>query len=392
MKQEVIIIGGGIVGILSAYFLNKDGFKVKVIEKRKGVGFGASFANGSQISFSHILPTFFISANKFFGRFQKSCISSFINKSSPQVKNFLAKQREEILHEDKHLESLISLADTSYEALNQIIKDEKIERYIKECGIIHLSTKPIKSDKFPLFGQPFEILNRKKILELEPNVETFAKNFNHGAYFKQDKTSNCHDLCKVLEAILQEKGVEFYYNEEVAGFETQNNTITAVKLKNKDSLKANFFIVANGCDSPALLSTINVNCDVFPVRGYSYTFNVEKVNYAPFLGLIDREKRMVFSLYKTYLRVAGFMDLGVNEPTQITKRMQDFENEIFLSMPLLKRNTIVHKWTENRPFSSNSVPIIGKPQEFQNLLINTGHGSLGFTLSFGAGKIISDII
>jgi D-amino-acid dehydrogenase len=101
---------------------------------------------------------------------------------------------------------------------------------------------------------------------------------------------------------------------------------------------------------------------------------------------------MVYSLYKNYLRVAGFFDIGVEEPSHIASRMKDFEETIFEVFPLLKRNGIVHKWTENRPFVPNSLPIVGKTNPFSNLFINGGHGALGFTLSFGSAKIISELI
>lgn len=396
MKSKIAVIGSGIVGILSAYFLNKRGFDVKVYEKRQSAGLGASLANGSQVSFSHIIPMFFINNTNFLRPFKKSSISNSINKKDINVKKFLEKQREEVLYEAQHLESLISLAEESYNNFKKLIKEEEMERYIKEGGIVHLFQKASKIgkelEKISLFSQPFEVLNKDEILEIEPNVGSFDKPFSSGIYFKNDATSNCHDICKVLENILKERGVEFFYKTEILNFKTENDLIKSAITSTGETITADYFVVTNGCDAPELLKCIDVKCDIFPVRGYSYTFNVEKSNYAPFIGLIDRDKKMVYSLYKTYLRVAGFMDLGINTPEKIALRMKDFENEIFTSFPLLKRNTIVHKWTDNRPFTPSSVPIVGTPKEFKNLAINAGHGALGFTLSFGTGKLISDLI
>ena len=119
---------------------------------------------------------------------------------------------------------------------------------------------------------------------------------------------------------------------------------------------------------------------------------MEGSNYAPFIGLIDRKRKMVYSMYKNYLRVGGFFDAGVERQEDINSRLEDFKHTIFEAFPLLRRNKIAHKWTENRPFTPSCVPVIGKSDLFENLFINGGHGALGFTLSFGSAKIISELI
>ncbi len=397
VATKIIILGSGITGLLTAYFLNKKGFEVTIIEKRTGVGLGASLANGSQISFSHITPSFFEKRQGILSKFfPKETIESRINKKDEGVKKFLLKQKDEILNEEKHISSLSKISEISLYCLLKIMKDEDIERRFKSCGIIHFfeNNKSIEeaSIKAATFNQKFRILNKFEAIELEPNIAYFQNKIAGGIYFENDKTSNCHDLCKVFEAMLKERGVQFMFNTNVKRLIASNSEITSVMTEDNTELKADFFICANGTDIPNVTKTVDLDFDIFPVRGYSYTFNVENSNYAPFIGLIDRTNRMVYSLYKSYLRVAGFFDLGINSPAEIAERMKDFEDTIFQSFPLLKRNGIVHKWTENRPFTPSSVPIIGKTAEFPNLLINGGHSSLGLTLSFGAGNIISELL
>jgi D-amino-acid dehydrogenase len=397
VTTKIIILGGGITGLLTGYFLNKRGFEVTIVEKRSGVGLGASLANGSQISFSHITPSFFEKRQGIFGTlFSKETIESRVNKKDEGVKKFLLKQKDEILNEEKHIASLSKISEISLYCLLKIMKDEDIERRFKSSGIIHFfeNNKSLEEarSKASTFNQKFRVLNKFEAIEIEPNIAYLQNKIAGGIYFENDKTSNCHDLCKIFEAMLRERGVHFLLNTNVKKLIASNSEIISAITEDNITLKADFFVCANGTDIPNITKTVDLDFDIFPVRGYSYTFNVENSNYAPFIGLIDRTNRMVYSLYKSYLRVAGFFDLGINSPVEISERMKDFENTIFESFPLLKRNAVVHKWTENRPFTPSSVPIIGKTTEFPNLLINGGHSSLGLTLSFGAGNIISELL
>ncbi len=395
MQTKVAIIGGGVIAILTAYFLSKKGFSVEIFEKKIGVAGGASLANGSQISFSHIYPIYFQ------GRGLKSFLQSkqkfdCVIKSGEVSKAILEAQKDEIHHIKKHISSLADISSISKEALEEVIKNENLELYIKNSGILHLfQTKAEaeeEAERAKLYGQPFRMLSSIETLQIEPNVSNFEAKFNFSVYYEQDKTSNCHDICKILEGILKERGVTFHFKSDVKKLNAEGGKITSLELDDGTQVKADYFVCANGTDLPKLASTVGLDFQIFPVRGYSYTFNMEKSNYAPFVGLIDRRRRMVYSLYKNYLRVAGFFDIGVEEPSYIASRMRDFEETIFEVFPLLKRNGIVHKWTENRPFAPNSLPIVGKTKPFSNLFINGGHGALGFTLSFGSAKIISELI
>lgn len=396
MKAKVIVLGGGIVGLLTAYFLNKNGFLVEVIEKRTGVGLQASLANGSQASFSHILPFNFGKKEKFSIFGNKPEVSVKINSKLPAVKNFLERQSQELLHSEKHLSSLVNLASISSNALDEFIKDEQLERFFKNCGIIHLfsSEKDCVQEvaRAKTYDQPFIEVSQEGLLMHEPNIASFEKKFAGGVYYNNDKTSNCHDICKILEGILKERGVIFHLNTEIVNLEASDGKISKAVSSIGLEFQGEHFVLANGINVPEVAQTVGLSFEIFPVRGYSYTFNMEKSNYMPFIGLIDREHKMVYSIYKNYLRVAGFFDLGVDDPSEILVRMGEFEELIFKNFPLLRRNGIVHKWSENRPFTPSSVPIIGKTKEFSNLFVNSGHGALGFTLSFGSGKIISQLI
>jgi D-amino-acid dehydrogenase len=395
VQTKVAIIGGGVIGVLTAYFLSKKGFTVEVFEKRMGVAGGASLANGSQISFSHIYPIYFEN-NGLKAVFKSKQKFDSVLKSGEVKKSILDLQKESIHHINKHIKNFSELAFISKEALDEVVKNEKLELYIKNSGILHLFKNKAEAmnevEHAKLYGQPFRMLSMQETCQIEPNVSNFEAKFNFSVYYEQDKTSNCHDICKILEGILKERGVVFNFKSEVKRLHSEGEKITSLELEDGSEVKADYFVCANGTDLPSLASTVELEFNIFPVRGYSYTFNMEKSNYAPFVGLIDRERKMVYSLYKNYLRVAGFFDIGVEEPSLIASRMKDFEDTIFDVFPLLKRNGIVHKWTENRPFTPDSLPIIGKSSPFSNLLINGGHGALGFTLSFGSAKIISELI
>lgn len=397
MKESVIIIGGGIIGILTAYFLNKRGFDVTIIEKRTGVGLGASFANGSQMSFSHIAPRMFYSKHQFISNlFKKPSVGVFVNKSNSETKRLLARQKDEVVKFENNLSGLIKFADISKLALEEILKNEDISRYIKDCGIVHMYSDKVSFAKgielAKKIGQSFTLLSYKQMLSCEVNIASLVSSFVGGIYFKDDKTSNCHDLCKIFEAMLKERGVKFIFRSSIKHIKAENDKITSVVSDTGEEFKSDIFVLANGVNVNSLSSTVGLSFDVYKVRGYSYTFNMENSNYTPYIGLIDDERKLVFSYYKTYLRVGGFFDVGVEDDVEIAERMKVFEDSIYSFFPLLRRNQVVHKWTENRPFTPNSIPIVGKADGFSNLFINTGYGSLGFTFAPASGKIISELI
>ena len=138
VQPKVIIIGGGICGLLTAYFLTQKGFKVQLLEQKSGVGLGTSFANGSQISFSHITPIYLNEKTglSFFKKSHK--YNNTINKKSDTVKTLFEMQKEAKHHSSYHLKSLSNLASISLETLNELMKDEDIAKHIKPCGIVHL--------------------------------------------------------------------------------------------------------------------------------------------------------------------------------------------------------------------------------------------------------------
>lgn len=396
MKPKVVVIGAGISGLSTAYLLQKKGFNVTVIEGKPSVAQVASLANGSQLSFSHLQPIYFKERPKFSLFTKKTTYQNCLNYGSSVTKTLIKQQAEAKHHHDKNLKTLINISNISKNVLDEFIQNERINKHIKPCGIIHLFSSYAEVQKelevAKLYNMPFKMIEKDQFLDYEPNLEYFNGNFKYGVFYKEDKTSNCHDICKILEEKLKQEGVSFLFNSYVQNLNVKDGKICSATLKNKDKITGDFFVCANGVSIPSLVEDIACDYPIFPVRGYSLTFSRNRGDYFPFLGLIDRKRKMVYSTYKDYLRIAGFFDVGVEKKQDIAFRLEDFKKTVFEVFPMLKGNAIVHQWTENRHFTPSSVPIVGKSGLFKNLFINGGHGALGFTLSFGAAKIISELI
>lgn len=395
-RANVMVVGGGVVGLVTAYFLNKKGYNVQILEKRDGAALGASFANGSQISFSHIVPLSFDERQSLIQRIFNKKRGILVNKKNTEVRNFLLKRKEEALNFDSNLESLIEFSRLSSESLDEICKTEDASRYIKSCGIAHVFRDESVLQKYANFArkfdQKFKIFSKNQTRFIDRNIKSISEKMVGGIFFRNDKTSNCYDLCKFFEGLLRERGVEFIFDANIVGFKTKNKNLVSVILEDGRSFGADIFVLANGSGIIEASSSLDLKLDVFKVRGYSYTFNIRNSGYIPNIGIIDNHNKMVYSSYKEYLRVGGFFDLGIESEPEIDDRMRIFKETIFSSFPALKRNGIVHKWTENRVFSPNSLPIIKKIDKFSNLFVNAGHGPLGLTLSFGSGKMLADMV
>ena len=394
--SKVVVIGAGISGLSTAYFLRKKGYDVIIAEVNSAFGKVASFANGSQLSFSHIQPIYLEDRFKFSILKKKQKYDNCLNLKNEITKSFIKQQIDARHHHAKNVSTLSKLANFSMETINEICTQDDFSKYIKSCGIIHLFesySEALKEEEAAKsYNMPFKVFSKNEFKNYEPNLEYFNVKFEYGVFYPEDKTSNCYDICKLLFNKLKEFGVSFLFNSHVKKLNILNNVVKSITLTDGTLIEADFFVCANGTKIPDLIENIGLHYPIYPLRGYSVTFNKNNFDYFPFLGLIDKKRKMVYSTYKDCLRVAGFFDFGINDTGIINSRLQDFKDTIFEVFPLLKQNTIIHQWTESRHFTPSSVPIIGKTKLFSNLFINGGHGALGFTLSFGAAKIISELI
>ena len=398
MKENIIIIGGGVIGLNCAYYLQKEGYAVTVIEK-SDITTGCSFGNMGYFSPSHFIPLaspgiisegfkymlkssspFYIKPRLSFSLMQwayhffKNSNASTVIKNAPHLNN--------ILQLSRHL-------------LNDIRDDIGDTFLMEEKGCLMMCREQKALDhEFHLaddaekFGLQADRLNKQQVQALEPDVEL---NVTGAVLFKDDCHVNPGKFMKALKKYLEDKGVKFQLNTTVTGFEKKNNKIISV-ITDKAKFECDEVVVATGSWLPAVAKMMGVKLLLQPGKGYSYTYDhVEKNIRYPAILI---EGRCAITPWGQQLRIGGTMELsGINKKI-LPKRMQGIFNSVKSFYPDLQIDLPPTDkiWHGLRPVTPDGLPYIGRPVSFDNVVIAGGHAMIGVSLAPGTGKLVSDII
>lgn len=396
--MKVTIIGGGIIGLCSAYYLQKKGYEISIID-RGDISNGCSFGNMGYMSPSHFIPLaspgiiaegikhmlnskspFYIKPRlnwdllQWGYHFWKNSNAATVKKNAPHLNNLLQLSRRLIT--DMKLE-IGGDFDMEEKGCLMMCKQQKTLEHE-----FHLA------DEAEQFGLQVERLNAAAVQLLEPDVEL---NVAGAVLFKDDCHFNPGKMMVLLKDYLEKKGVQFQLNTTVTGFEKMNDKISAV-VTNNGNFTCEELIVAAGSWLPVVCKMMGIRLLLQPGKGYSHTYDrVEKNIRYPAI-LVDG--RCAVTPWKKQLRIGGTMELsGINNKVLIN-RMQgiydsakDFYPGLAIDFPPQ------HKiWNGLRPVTPDGLPYIGKVSNFENVIIAGGHAMLGISEGTGTGKLVSELI
>lgn len=405
--MKIIVLGGGIIGVTTAYFLARDGHEVVVIEKNAESGLACSYANGGQLSYSHIepwssrealkkifigffKPHSFIAVSDIFNINLAKWFWKFLRNSSKEKTNEIAK-------------NLYSISSYSKEALEEIILEEgKFNFEFKKHGILHFFRNQktfdaaIKqAENHSNFGCKAQILTKDECIKKEPTlVKLYDDNkLAGGIFYNSDASGNPFLFIKALEKICREKyNVKFEYNTEIRNIFTNHKKITGINTS-KGVFAAESYVCCLGAYGNNLLKGIKINTNIYPLKGYSLSIEANHHEFiAPMLSVSDPENKIVYSRLGNIFRVAGSVE-ACGYKNKMNKKLLNFlYNTIKSTFSDFGNLNSVEEWQGFRPFRPNSIPLICKVEKYGNLFINSGHGSLGWTLSAGSAKILANLV
>jgi len=244
-------------------------------------------------------------------------------------------------------------------------------------------------------GLNIEIRTPEECVAVEPALAYSKTRFVGGAYASSDESGDARLFTENLAGICAAQGVEFRYNVNARRIETARGRVERLVIDDErgieESVRADAYVVANGSYSPLLLRPVGVRVPVYPVKGYSITLSLGPEDIAPYTSITDHSRKIVLSRFGERLRVAGTAEFaGYN--TEISEvrcaALLDRTLELF---PRIVRPEDSHFWTGLRPATPGNLPIIGRTH-YPNLFLNTGHGTLGWTLACGSGQALADIV
>ena len=433
MTKQVIVLGAGVVGVTTAWQLRQAGFEVTVIERESSAALSTSFANGGQISVSHATPWanpdtpykalkwLFREDAPLLFRWRRllGLPGSTAQETSPDMAlwrwgwQFL--QQCNTKSADANLVQMVNLGLYSRQVLGEVRAQTGIDYDCLTRGIMHFYTDHAEfqaaiapTKRMQQLGCDRQVISVDKAIQLEPALTGIGKELVGATYTALDESGDAQKFTHRLAALCQQQGVTFLFNTAIKRLIYHNQHIDGVEVISVDSkdnatlpaqsqiLSADAYVLALGSYSPALVKDLGINLPIYPAKGYSATYPVLRPDETPYVSLIDDEFKLVYSRLGDRLRVAGTAEFnGFNlelNPVRcqaITRRVREvFGDAVDLTQP--------NYWTGLRPMTPSNVPIIGRAVNRQglidNLYLNTGHGTLGWTHSNGSAKAIADIM
>ncbi|MXP61965.1 D-amino acid dehydrogenase [Roseomonas sp. M0104] len=399
--MKVLVLGAGVVGVTSAYYLARAGHEVTVVDRQQGAGLETSFANAGQVSFGYSSPW---AAP---GIPQKALRWMFMRHSPLVIRpkmdpvqwswlwQMLRNCTEAAYQTNKS--RMVRVADYSRTALADLREETGIEYDGRERGTLQLFRTQAQLDHvgddlsvLKQYGVPFEVLDRAGCVAAEPALGRVREKFVGGLRLPQDETGDAHIFTQRLAAICAEKGVTFHYGTRIERLMVQGGDITGV-VTSAGVLTADRYLLALGSYSPHLLAPLGLKVPVYPVKGYSITLPVLDDAAAPASTVMDETYKIAITRLGDRIRVGGTAEIAGFDLHLHDERRQTLLHSVMDLYPQGGDPARAVFWCGLRPMTPDGTPIIG-PTKYPSLFLNTGHGTLGWTMSCGSGKLAADLV
>ncbi|MBP5001944.1 D-amino acid dehydrogenase [Acinetobacter baumannii] len=398
--MRVIVLGSGVIGVASAYYLARQGAEVTVLDRQSGPAKETSFGNAGQISpgystpwaapgipfkavkwmFQHHAP---LAINLDGSMWQLQWMAQMLKNCNPQS---YAVNKERMMR----------VAEYSRDCLRELRKDTGIHYENRAKGTLQLFRKEAQMEAVQRdisvleeCGVSYELLNGNELGRVEPALANAQDKLVGGLHLPNDETGDCYLFTNALAQIAKELGVNFQFNQNVEKLIVEGDQIKGVQVNGK-VLTADRYVLAFGSYSRDFLKPLDLQLPVYPVKGYSLTIPIVDPAFAPQSTVLDETYKIAITRFDQRIRVGGMAELsgfnlGLNEDRRATLQM--VTQDLFPGGDMEQASF----WTGLRPMTPDSTPIIGATR-FKNLFLNTGHGTLGWTMACGSGKLISDIV
>jgi D-amino-acid dehydrogenase len=408
--MKILVLGAGIIGTSSAWFLNKAGHDVCVIERQAGVAQETSFANGGQIAVSHAEPWANPHAPFKLLKYLGKDDAPLLFRPRAELQQWLwglsflrecSRKRT-----DHNIRQILALSEYSRKTLIALRSETGLSYDNLSRGILHFYTEQQEFDRsfhaarlMRELGCPRNTITADEVVKKEPALSGIRHKIVGGDFTETDESGDAHKFTCGLALQASAAGVDFQFNTSVTRLLTAGSgasaEITGVEVIDERGqhkvLRADAYVIAIASFAPQLLRRLGINLLIYPGKGYSATYPIIQPDLAPMISLTDDGYKLVLSRLGQHLRVAGTCEINgysreLNNArcAAITRRTR----ELFPDACDYQNPTY---WAGLRPLTPSNRPYIGKTK-FQNLYLNVGHGSLGWTMGAGSGRAISEII
>ena len=404
--MKVIVLGAGLLGVTSAYFLRKEGHEVTVIDRQASPAAETSFANGGQISVSHAEPWANPSAPfkvlKWLGK-EDAPLLFRVRADARQWMWGLRFLRECTPARTRHnIGQIVRLGTYSRDTLQQLRRDIGIEYHQRTQGILHFYTSQQEFDgaegpaaQMRALGCDRRVISADEAVQIEPALRHIRPRLAGATFTAEDESGDANRFARELVERCRTDGVEFLMSHTVTALREAGGRIEHVEATDSQGrfqrLRADAYVLAMGSLSPLYTKPLGIDLPIYPAKGYSVTLPVKDESMALQVSLTDDEYKLVFSRLGDNLRIAGTAELNGYDRDLNRVRCEAIVRRVEELFPGAGDADRAQFWTGLRPATPSNVPMIGR-SKVPNLYLNTGHGTLGWTHSCGSGKSIALIV
>lgn len=400
--MRILILGAGLIGISTAWHLAADGHEVIVLDRRDAPAQETSFANGGQISTSHAEPWANPAAPakvlKWLGREDAPLLWRWRVDGAQWIWGLRFLRECLPARTRQNIGAILRLALMSRERLRGLRAELDLRYEQRSCGILHIYTDPAEFEHaipqaalMREFGCEREVKSAAECLTIEPALAASRLPIVGGTYTALDESGDAHLFVAALAGHCQQRGVQLRYRATIEALTMDQGRVTGVRLTGGEMVHADAVIVALGSYSPRLLAPLGLSIAVYPAKGYSITVPLAPGSVAPSVSLTDDGAKIVFSRLGERLRVAGTAEFTGYDNTINRTRCEALVSRTRALFPDLSPAGDIVYWAGLRPATPGNVPLIGATR-LPGLWLNTGHGTLGWTMACGSGLLLADLV
>lgn len=400
--MRILVIGAGVIGLTSAYYLSRSGHDVTVVDRHDDVARETSYGNGGQLSYSYVAPLAgpgIVSKLPYWLLRHDSPVRWRARLSVEQWRWGLAFLMACTRHRsERTTRTLLPLAMMSRTLMHELIAAEStLDFDFVQSGklVVHRDPDAMKQAIALLefqrtLGCEQYALDARACIELEPALESMRDAIAGGIHTPSEDTADCERFCMSLARVLRTRGVKFELGTSIDMLSVRaGNRVEAIC--DRASIDADQIVVACGAHAAPLLKSAGLRVPVYPLKGYSLTYDVSTSIRAPRISVTDAARKVVYARLGERLRVAGMADIDGYALDLDAARLATLRTEAAALFPDLARASVSREWAGLRPATPRGTPLIGRTR-FSNLWLNVGHGALGFTLATGSASWLARLV
>ncbi|MDL0437996.1 D-amino acid dehydrogenase [Stutzerimonas frequens] len=399
--MRVLVLGSGVVGTASAYYLARAGFEVVVVDRQPAVAMETSFANAGQVSPGYaspwaapgvplkamkwLLQRHAPLAIKLTGDVDQYLWMTQMLRNCTAVRYAVNKER------------MVRLSEYSRDCLDELRAETGIAYEGRQLGTTQLFRTQAQLDAaakdiavLERSGVPYELLDRAAIARVEPALAKVADKLSGALRLPNDQTGDCQLFTTRLAEMARGLGVEFRFEQNIQRLEHAGDRIAGVWIDGKLEV-ADRYVLALGSYSPQMLKPLGIRAPVYPLKGYSLTVPISDPAMAPQSTVLDETYKVAITRFDQRIRVGGMAEIAGHDLSLNPRRRETLEMVVGDLFPLGGDPSEAVFWTGLRPATPDGTPIIGATP-YRNLFLNTGHGTLGWTMACGSGRVLADLL